>query len=83
MRGWGVHELLPRPSEVLYVTLLRDPVTRTTSGMNYNRVVKANDGVTGGSDSIKEITGRFPPLFSDFQSKNVEIAPFFVHFNKK
>ena len=38
------------------VTLLRDPVTRTTSGLNYNRVIKQNAGVTGGSDNIKEIT---------------------------
>ena len=43
----GIHELLPQPSEVLYITLLRDPVTRTTSGLNYNRVVKANGGQIG------------------------------------
>ena len=43
----GVHELLPQPSEVLYITVLRDPVKRTTSGLNYNRIVKANTGETG------------------------------------
>ena len=52
----GVHELLPEPSNVLYVTLLRHPVTRTTSGLNYNRVVKLNDGQTGGGEAIREIT---------------------------
>ena len=43
----GVHELLPQPSEVLYITVLRDPVKRATSGLNYNRIVKANAGETG------------------------------------
>ena len=49
MRGWGVHELMPHPSAVRYITLLREPVARTVSGLNYNRGVKFNKGVTGGS----------------------------------
>lgn len=64
----GVHELLPQPSEVLYITLLRDPVTRTTSGLNYNRVVKAQSGLVGIARSLPcvcmrsfvELTVRLP-----------------------
>ena len=54
----GVHELLPQPSEVLYITLLRDPVTRTTSGLNYNRVVKAQSGLVGITRSLPRVCMR-------------------------